>query len=117
MYLIDMILTFYIDYRMYSASAFAANAVVRSAIAAAFPLFTVQLFTNVSRSNSLFSFFRSNIDYVVSLKAGNKLGMHFDWLHRSPMFTLSVLILQIWCQNTGPQQICAMYRKYSFFEN
>ena len=32
---------------MYSASAFAANAFVRSATAAAFPLFTVQLFTNV----------------------------------------------------------------------
>ena len=48
-----MLLTFYIDYRMYSASAFAANAIVRSAAAAAFPLFTVQLFTNVSRSSLL----------------------------------------------------------------
>lgn len=32
---------------MYSASAFAANAIVRCAAAAAFPLFTVQMFTNV----------------------------------------------------------------------
>ena len=50
----DIFLTFYIDYRMYSASAFAANAFVRSAVAAAFPLFTVQLFTNVSHSSSFF---------------------------------------------------------------
>ncbi|KIL54516.1 hypothetical protein M378DRAFT_174192 [Amanita muscaria Koide BX008] len=34
-------------YLMYSASAFAANTVVRSAMAAAFPLFTVQMFTKV----------------------------------------------------------------------
>ena len=34
---------------MYSASAFAANAIVRSFTAAVFPLFTVQLFTNVIR--------------------------------------------------------------------
>jgi hypothetical protein len=32
---------------MYSASAFAANTMVRSAVAAAFPLFTVQMFTKV----------------------------------------------------------------------
>ena len=30
---------------MYSSSAFAANTIVRSAVAAAFPLFTVQMFT------------------------------------------------------------------------
>ena len=34
---------------MYSASALSANTAIRSAVAAAFPLFTVQLFTNVSR--------------------------------------------------------------------
>ena len=39
---------------MYSASAFAANAIVRSAVASAFPLFTNQLFTNVSRSSLFF---------------------------------------------------------------
>jgi len=33
---------------MYSASAFAANAIVRCAAAAGFSLFTVQMFTNVS---------------------------------------------------------------------
>lgn len=32
---------------MYSASAFAANTFIRSLVAAAFPLFTVQFFTNV----------------------------------------------------------------------
>jgi len=32
---------------MYSASAFAANTVIRSAVAAVFPLFTTQMFTNV----------------------------------------------------------------------
>ncbi|PFH45654.1 hypothetical protein AMATHDRAFT_71263 [Amanita thiersii Skay4041] len=41
-------LTYTVDtYLMYSASAFAANTMVRSAAAAAFPLFTVQLFTNL----------------------------------------------------------------------
>ena len=35
--------------RMYSASAFAANTFCRSAVAAAFPLFTVQMFTTVCR--------------------------------------------------------------------
>jgi hypothetical protein len=32
---------------MFSASAFAANTIVRSGVAAAFPLFTVQMFTEV----------------------------------------------------------------------
>ncbi|KZT25535.1 MFS general substrate transporter [Neolentinus lepideus HHB14362 ss-1] len=41
-------LSYLVDtYLMYSASAFAANTVVRSAVAAAFPLFTVQMFTNL----------------------------------------------------------------------
>ena len=35
---------------MYSASAFAANTFIRSAFAAAFPLFTVQMFTRVHDS-------------------------------------------------------------------
>ena len=45
----DVFLTFLISiFRMYSASALSANTAIRSAVAAAFPLFTVQLFTNVS---------------------------------------------------------------------
>ncbi|KIL58566.1 hypothetical protein M378DRAFT_86356 [Amanita muscaria Koide BX008] len=41
-------LSYLVDtYLMYSASAFAANTVVRSAMAAAFPLFTVQMFTKL----------------------------------------------------------------------
>ncbi|KAF8960814.1 MFS polyamine transporter [Flammula alnicola] len=41
-------LSYLVDtYLMYSASAFAANTVVRSSVAAAFPLFTVQMFTNL----------------------------------------------------------------------
>ena len=43
---------------MYSASAFAANAIVRCAVAAAFPLFTIQMFTNASS----FSFCLTSID-------------------------------------------------------
>jgi len=39
---------------MYSASALAANTVIRSAVAAAFPLFTVQMFTNVRSPLPLF---------------------------------------------------------------
>jgi hypothetical protein len=38
---------------MYSASAFAANAAVRAVVAAAFPLFTVQMFTNVGDAHFL----------------------------------------------------------------
>ncbi|KIM38587.1 hypothetical protein M413DRAFT_447793 [Hebeloma cylindrosporum] len=41
-------LSYLVDtYLMYSASAFAANTAVRSAVAAAFPLFTTQMFTNI----------------------------------------------------------------------
>ncbi|RDB16604.1 hypothetical protein Hypma_002799 [Hypsizygus marmoreus] len=41
-------LSYVVDtYLMYSASAFAANTIIRSAVAAAFPLFTVQMFTNL----------------------------------------------------------------------
>jgi len=41
-------LSYLIDtYVMYSASAFAANTIIRSAVAAAFPLFTVQMFTKL----------------------------------------------------------------------
>ncbi|KAF9524912.1 MFS polyamine transporter [Crepidotus variabilis] len=41
-------LSYLVDtYLMYSSSAFAANTIVRSAVAAAFPLFTVQMFTNL----------------------------------------------------------------------
>ena len=48
---------------MYSASALSANTAIRSAMAAAFPLFTVQLFTNVScLVCSLFC--TPNADYV-----------------------------------------------------
>lgn len=35
---------------MYSASAFASNTIIRSAVAVAFPLFTVQMFTKVLRT-------------------------------------------------------------------
>jgi MFS transporter, DHA1 family, multidrug resistance protein len=38
---------------MYSASALAANTIVRSAIGAAFPLFTVQMFTKVRWQKAL----------------------------------------------------------------
>jgi hypothetical protein len=42
-------------YLMYAASAFAANTMIRSGVAAAFPLFTTQMFRGVSRvSDSVF---------------------------------------------------------------
>ena len=99
--LMDIFLTFYIDYSMYSASALSANTAIRSAVAAAFPLFTVQLFTNVSRC-SFFLVLYSNTDYFGPLIVGYKLGVHFDRLHRAPVLAISLLILQIWCQNTSP---------------
>jgi hypothetical protein len=36
-------------YMMYAASAFAANTMIRSGVAAAFPLFTTQMFRGVSQ--------------------------------------------------------------------
>jgi hypothetical protein len=87
---------------MYSASALSANAAIRSAVAAAFPLFTFQLFTNVSCSCFFFRLLLQYTDYVGPLIVGYKLGMHFDWLHRAPVLAISLLILQIWCQNTIP---------------
>ena len=42
---------------MYAASAFAVNTAIRSAVAAAFPLFTTQMFTNVRFNNPFFNFF------------------------------------------------------------
>ena len=97
----DVFLTIYFDNRMFSASALSANAAIRSAVAAAFPLFTVQLFSNVIRRSSFFVFYL-NIDYVGPVIVGCKLGMHFDWVHCAPVFAISLLILQIWCQNTSP---------------
>lgn len=47
-FLFEFILILKHRIRMYSASAFAANTMVRSAVAAAFPLFTVQMFTKVN---------------------------------------------------------------------
>ncbi len=42
-------------YLVYAASAFAANNMIRSGVAAAFPLFTTQMFRGVSRvSDSIF---------------------------------------------------------------
>lgn len=41
-------------YLMYAASAFAANTMIRSGVAAAFPLFTTQMFRGVSQvTNSI----------------------------------------------------------------
>ena len=56
---------------MYSASAFAANTILRSGVAAAFPLFVVQMFTKVS-SICFYIALPSNFPL-----AWYKLGMHF----------------------------------------
>lgn len=48
-------------YRMYSASAFAANTFLRSAVAAAFPLFTVQMFNAVCYSSFLVRVFTQRL--------------------------------------------------------
>ena len=42
--------------RMFAASAFAVNTMIRSAVAAAFPLFTTQMFTNVGFRYPPFAF-------------------------------------------------------------
>ena len=77
---------------MYSASAFAANTVIRSATAASFPLFTVQLFTNVSRSGSRFML-GFHIDDGDDILVGCKLGEHFAWLYCTSILAVSLLIL------------------------
>jgi hypothetical protein len=59
---------------MHSASAFAANTFCRSLVAAAFPLFTVQMFTAV-RLLSLFSF--NYLDPCLSLLTLPQLGVNW----------------------------------------
>lgn len=53
----------------------------------------------------------------IILLVGCKLGMHYDWLHRAPILAISLLILQIWCQNKSAQQICALYCKCFIYWN
>jgi hypothetical protein len=53
-----MMKSYVIDaYSMYAASAFAANNMIRSGVAAAFPLFTTQMFREVSQVTSRIQFF------------------------------------------------------------
>ena len=77
---------------------FAVNAFIRSEsavqVAAMFPLFrvTVQILTNVS-----LRFSNSTDKCWVS----NSLGMHFDWLHRTPVLAISLsYFTNMVCQNT-----------------
>ena len=73
---LNIFLTFYIDYRMYSDSALvSASAAIRSAVAAAFPLFKFQLFTNMSRSCFFFVFYSNILIILGLLIVGYKLGM------------------------------------------
>ena len=76
-YLID-------TYMMYAASALAANTIVRSAVGAAFPLFTVQMFDNVSASAPPISQPTLTIVLVpLDLTAGDQLGVHAHWSHHA----------------------------------
>ena len=71
---LNIFLNFYIDYRMYSDSALvSASAAIRSAVAAAFPLFTFQLFTNMSRSCFFFVFYSNILSILGLLIVGYKL--------------------------------------------
>ena len=68
---------------MYAASAFAANTMVRSAVAASFPLFTTAMFNKVSRhSSSIRSLF---------LKADPRLQLGINWA--STLIGLIALLL------------------------
>ena len=100
--LLRIFLTFYVIYSTYSASAFAVNTLIRSAVAASFPLFTVQLFTNVS-GWGFFLVFDSMLIVLISVIVGSKLGVHFAWLHRTFVLAISFFVLQIRIQNTGAQ--------------
>lgn len=53
-----MIKSYVVDsYQKYAASAFAANTMIRSGVAAAYPLFTTQMFQNVSHELYLLALF------------------------------------------------------------
>ena len=71
---------------MYSASAFAANTLIWSAVAASFPLFTNQLFNNVSYG--LFFLFESNT-HCVGCNSWESTGR----LHCTSMVAVSFLVL------------------------
>jgi hypothetical protein len=82
---------------MYSASAFAANTIVRSAVAASFPLFTTQMFEAV-RALSLSSSFQVLLELLLIFSnpvVGYKLGMYADRLRRPFVLAESVFVLQI----------------------
>jgi hypothetical protein len=72
---------------MYSASALAANTMCRSAIAAAFPLFTAQMFTKVH------TVFHKTSMLLINYPAGHQLGfdprgLRWAW---APAQSISVL--------------------------
>lgn len=91
---------------MYSASAFAANTVVRSAIAAAFPLFTVQMFHKVC---CLLPSPRGDADSL--LIVGRELGGDLVRPPRSRPCTDALLILQVRSPRSGKESVRTGYRE------
>lgn len=88
--------------RMYSASAFAANTMVRSALAAAFPLFISQMFIKVSITPRIR--FTPVLIYIVAV--GCQLGIDAPRINRFPLHTLSIPILQVWSPYSCQKHVC-----------
>lgn len=103
-YLID-------TYMMYAASAFAANTIIRSAVGAAFPLFTVQMYHKV-RDTSLPSPSCSSssvLNRTVCFVARHQLGIHPHRRYRPPTRPDSVSVLQVRSEDQAGESICALY--------
>lgn len=81
-------------YVVHAASAVAALTVVRSGVAAAFPLFTTQLFDGVSSLTQGFTYEGTHRG-IVSI-ARNQLGVQSHWIHCSGIHACPFPIPQIW---------------------
>jgi hypothetical protein len=99
---------------MYSSSAFAANTMFRSAVAAAFPLFTVQMFTKVNTM-----LYIRIVGFLMEYFAvGCQLGVDTSWDHRHHIDAMSISLLQIWrphpCGKYIRSWYCKSHRNYIF---
>jgi hypothetical protein len=92
---------------MYSASAFAANTFVRSALAAAFPLFTVQMFGKVRFS--LLGYALPEFLISLLLLVGCELGMYLDRSGLPSIRALPLPVLQVWGSYSDSKQVCTMH--------
>ncbi len=94
---------------MYAASAFASNTIVRSLVASAFPLFTVQMYHSVSRIVSCLGYISRHVS-----SAWNQLGINTCCARRSGPRTNALPVLQVRPEDKEWQQIRSLYRALTF---